>query len=230
MNIYEKLAAVQQELKAPKDKKNTYGGYNYRSAEGILESVKPVLAKYKATIILTDQVEKVGSAVLGGPDEARYYINATAQFVDIEAIPETSWNAEGMTIKKAYVDVSAYAREEYTKKGMDASQITGTASSYARKYALNGLLLIDDTKDADTDEYAKVTSGQNTREKAPNSPEKPSETVKRATEPQIKTIRLLAEKAGLNIDTITKKPLDMFTPEEATKLMLELRKKVPSEA
>ena len=225
MNIYEKLSAVQQELKAPKDKKNTYGGYNYRSAEGILESVKPVLAKYKATIILTDQVEKVGSAVLGGPDEARYYIKATAQFVDIEAIPETSWNAEGMTIKKAYVDVSAYAREEYTKKGMDASQITGTASSYARKYALNGLLLIDDTKDADTDEYAKVTSGQNTREKAPKTPENQSDGNQRATAAQIKTIGIMAEKAGLTISAITKKPLEEFTVDEATQLLRALREK-----
>lgn len=221
MNIYEKLAAVQQELKAPKDKYNNFGGFAYRSAEGILEAVKPILAKYKTTITITDTIEQING---------RFYVKATVNFVDCEQLPETSWNADGITVKKAFVEVTAYAREADTRKGMDSEQITGSASSYARKYALNGLLLIDDVKDADTDEQKKITGSDNTREKAPNSPVKPSETVKRATDPQIKTIRLLAEKAGLNIDTITKKPLDMFTPEEATKLMLELRKKVPSEA
>ena len=139
MNIYEKLSAVQQELKAPKDKKNTFAGYSYRSAEGILEAVKPILSKNKVTIVLSDEIVETGG---------RIYVKAKAQFLEFE-------NKTNDTVR--FIEVTAYAREAETKKGLDDSQITGTASSYARKYALNGLLLIDDTKDADTDEYAKQT-------------------------------------------------------------------------
>lgn len=216
MNIYEKLAAVQQELKAPKDKYNKFGGFAYRSAEGILEAVKPILAKYKTTITITDTIEQING---------RFYVKATVQFVDCEQIPETSWNADGITVKKAFLEVTAYAREADEKKGLDVSQVTGTASSYARKYALNGLLLIDDTKDADTDEYAKVTSDQNTREKAPKTPENQSDGNQRATAAQIKTIGIMAEKAGLTISAITKKPLEEFTVDEATQLLRALREK-----
>lgn len=129
MNIHEKLLAVQVELKAPKGQYNSFGKYKYRSCEDILTAVKPLLDKVKATITVTDDVVYIGN---------RFYIKATASFVDVE--------------KGASVENTAFAREDETKKGMDGSQITGTASSYARKYALNGLLLIDDTKDADTDE------------------------------------------------------------------------------
>lgn len=135
MNIYGKLAAIQLELKAPKDKKNTYGGYNYRSAEGILEALKPVLARHEATVVLTDELVQVGD---------RYYVKATAAL----------WSTTDTDV----VTANGWAREAEVKKGMDESQITGTASSYARKYALNALLLIDDTKDADTDEYQKETN------------------------------------------------------------------------
>lgn len=127
-----KLIKIQQELKAPKDMKNTFGGYNYRSAESILESVKPLLDG--AILNLTDEV-----ICLGTGENTRFYIKATATFTD------------GDFIKSAV----GYAREPETKKGMDESQITGTASSYARKYALNGLFCIDDAKDADTDEHKK---------------------------------------------------------------------------
>ena len=129
MSVYEKLVNVQSELKAPKSKFNSFGKYNYRSLEDILEGVKPLLAKYKATLVIADGVEQVGD---------RYYIQAKASFIDTE-------NGES-------ISNTALARESTDKKGMDDSQITGTASSYARKYALNGLFLIDDTKDADTDE------------------------------------------------------------------------------
>lgn len=139
MNIYEKLSAVQQELKAPKDKKNTFAGYSYRSAEGILEAVKPILSKNKVTIVLSDEIVEIGG---------RIYVKAKAQFLEFE-------NKTNDTVR--FIEVTAYAREADSKKGLDDSQITGTASSYARKYALNGLLLIDDTKDADTDEYQKQT-------------------------------------------------------------------------
>ena len=129
MGVYEKLIKVQTDLKAPKSKYNSFGKYNYRSLEDILEGAKPLLKKHNATLVIADSMEQVGD---------RYYLKATATFIDTE-------NGES-------VSNSALARESADKKGMDDSQITGTASSYARKYALNGLFLIDDTKDADTDE------------------------------------------------------------------------------
>lgn len=130
MGVYEKLMSIQQTLKAPKDKTNSFGGYKYRSAESILEAVKPILAEQKCVLTLSDVIEGEGN---------RIYVTATATLTDIE---------DG-----SQVVVCASAREAEFKKGMDDSQITGTASSYARKYAMNGLFAIDDTKDADTDEY-----------------------------------------------------------------------------
>lgn len=129
------LAEVQQELKAPKGQYNSFGNYKYRSAEDILEAVKPVLAKHGATITLSDTLELIGD---------RYYIKATASF----------WTG-AMPIQ-----VTAYAREDDQRKGMSLEQQTGSCSSYARKYALNGLLLIDDTKDSDTDEYHTQTTAK----------------------------------------------------------------------
>ena len=124
-----KLTDIQRRLKAPKSNFNSFGKYNYRSCEDILEAVKPLLED--CTLYLSDEVVEIGG---------RVYVKATATFSD------------GKTETK----VSAFAREADSKKGMDESQVTGTASSYARKYALNGLFLIDDTKDADTDEFANV--------------------------------------------------------------------------
>lgn len=142
MNVYEKLLKVQTELKAPKGQYNSFGKFKYRSCEDILEAVKPLLEKYKATLQLTDTLELIGD---------RYYIKAVARFIDTE---NPMLSDDEITVENAIVNV-AYAREDLDKKGMDGSQITGTASSYSRKYALNGLFLIDDTKDADTDEYKK---------------------------------------------------------------------------
>lgn len=142
MTVYKKLIEVQQELKAPKNQRNTFGNYNYRSAEDILEALKPILAKHEATVFISDKV------VVKENNWA--YIETTATFVDVET---------GESIS-----TTAFARETENKKGMDASQITGSASSYARKYALNGLFLIDDTKDADTDEHHRQTAG--TKQKA----------------------------------------------------------------
>ena len=136
MNIYEKLQAVQTELKVPKGQYNDFGKYKYRSCEDILEAVKPVLAIHKAAITVGDDLYATGD---------RYYVKAVASFIDVES---------GETIMN-----TAFAREPEAKKGMDESQITGTASSYARKYALGGLLLIDDTKDADTNEYTAQVNG-----------------------------------------------------------------------
>ena len=138
----DKLLKIQQELKAPKGQYNSFGNYKYRSAEDILESVKPLLEKYNAVLTLSDEAVAVGDWV---------YIKATATLSDAEIKPEDKAN---LTSYDA-ISVSAYARETETKKGMDASQITGSASSYARKYALNGLFAIDDTKDSDTDEQRK---------------------------------------------------------------------------
>lgn len=129
----EELIKIQSELKAPKNKYNSFGKYSYRSCEDILEAVKPLLKKYNCCMTITDDVFVAGD---------RFYIRATVTLV----------NKDGKNI----IGVGL-AREDKSKAGMSESQITGTASSYARKYALNGLFLIDDTKDADTDEY-KVES------------------------------------------------------------------------
>ena len=137
MTVYKKLIKVQQELKAPKNQRNTFGNYNYRNAEDILEALKPILAKHEADVILSYKIVVM--------ENLWTYVEATATFVDIET--------------GEYTCTTGYAREAETKKGMDPSQITGSASSYAGKYALNGLFLIDDTRDADTDEQHKQTAG-----------------------------------------------------------------------
>lgn len=137
MELFKKLIEVQQELKAPKNQRNTFGNYNYRSAEDILEALKPVLAAHEATVFISDKVVV--------KENSWAYIEATATFVDIET---------GESIS-----TTAFARETENKKGMDSSQITGSASSYARKYALNGLFLIDDSVDPDSDSHQKITGG-----------------------------------------------------------------------
>lgn len=136
LNIFQKLQKVQFEMKAPKNLTNTFGKYKYRNCEGILEAFKPFGKKYGLVLTLDDSVFH---------DNGRFYVMATATLIDVDDPAITITN-------------SALARESAEKKGMDDSQITGTASSYARKYALNGLFLLDDTKDADTDEYHKQTN------------------------------------------------------------------------
>ncbi len=126
MSVFEKLAAVQAELKAPKSQYNSFGKYNYRNCEDIIEAAKPLLKKNGLMLAMTDQIVLIGD---------RFYVEATATVYEIET--GTCFN------------VKAYAREEAEKKGMDGSQVTGASSSYARKYALNGLFAIDDTKDSD---------------------------------------------------------------------------------
>ena len=139
------LQIIQFRLKAPKGNYNSFGKYKYRSAEDILEAVKPLLNEENCVLTLSDEIVQVGD---------RYYIKATCTLV----------NSDGQI-----VETSAFARETETKTGMDASQITGTASSYARKYALNGLFCIDDTKDAD----ALNTSAEYTQQPAKTKPSKP---------------------------------------------------------
>lgn len=124
------LIEIQQKLQVPKSHRNTFGNYNYRNCEDILEAVKPLLGD--STLTISDEVVQTGD---------RYYVKATVRFTDEEGT----------------VEVTGYARESDDKKGMDASQITGASSSYARKYALNGLFLIDDGKDADSDDNTQKT-------------------------------------------------------------------------
>lgn len=134
-DFLKRVGMAQSELKAPKNQYNSFGKYNYRSCEDILEAAKPINKKNGLVLLLTDKPVCIGQ---------RYYIEATARLYDIES--------------EQFIEATASAREADTKKGMDDSQVTGTASSYARKYALNGLYNIDDTKDADTDVYKKQTT------------------------------------------------------------------------
>lgn len=143
VTIYKKLLNIQKVLNVPKGQYNKFGGYSYRNAEDILNAIKPLLWENECTAFFRkDVIEQVGD---------RYYLVATFDFVDVNT-------GEKITVE-------ARAREEEKKKGMDASQITGSASSYARKYALNGIFLIDDAKDADTNEYQKQQKqGANTKQ------------------------------------------------------------------
>lgn len=127
MNVYEKLAAVQSALKTPKSQYNAFGKYNYRNCEDIIEAAKPLLKANGLLLTLTDEIVNISD---------RFYVKATATVIDFA--------------DEKSIFVTAYAREEQEKKGMDGSQITGASSSYARKYALNGIFAIDDTKDSDT--------------------------------------------------------------------------------
>ena len=137
LSFKERVVSAQNELKAPKGQYNSFGRYKYRSAEDILEAVKPVNAKHGLTLTVSDNIEMVGE---------RVYIKAIATLSDVHS--------------DECLIVTAFAREQLSKKGMDESQITGSASSYARKYALNGLYLIDDTKDPDTNEHRNQINNQ----------------------------------------------------------------------
>ncbi len=145
----EKIARVQKELKAPKSKYNRFGGYYYRSTEDILEAAKPILEAEGLILNVSDKLENICD---------RYYVRATAVITDGE---------------DSFVS-TAYAREQATKKGMDESQITGSASTYARKYALNGLFCIDDTKDADSEEQEKERSKRAEKDKGEKTDKKKS--------------------------------------------------------
>lgn len=158
MGIYDKLFNIQQKLNAPKNQRNNFGNYNYRSCEDILEAVKPLLKENKCVLNISDEVVLVGE---------RYYIKAKALVRDVETGEFEC--SEGL------------AREEESKKGMDSSQITGAASSYARKYALNGLFCIDDNKDSDSTN----THGKDDKKSKAN-----------LTDAQVKRLYALANKAG----------------------------------
>lgn len=154
-----KLQEIQQKLHAPKGQFNKFGKYNYRSCEDILESVKPILKEAGCTLTLSDEIVLIGE---------RYYIKATAHL-------------KGEDTDEV---VTAYARESATKSGMDDSQITGSTSSYARKYALNGLFCIDDNKDADTDEYVEQNKA---KAQAQNPTPAPAQTTQAAPKKEKET-------------------------------------------
>ena len=169
MNVYEKLMNVQAKLKAPKNQYNSFGKYKYRSCEDILEGLKPLLMENKAILNLSDEVVEISE---------RFYIKATATFIDIE--------------KGEKIETTALAREDLTKKGMDLAQVTGSVSSYARKYALNGMFCIDDTKDPDTTDNRKSSP---TKSNAPT-------TKQELSEKQIKRLYALAKNAGYSVEDI----------------------------
>ena len=183
MTIREKLLNIQTELKAPKGQYNNFGGYKYRSCEDILEAVKPILKEQGLCLTLHDEMIEVGN---------RVYVQASAIIRDIKT--------DECIVNKAY------AREAEQKAKMDDSQITGTASSYARKYALNGLFLIDDTKDADTDEFTKTTSEVKKDEKA--------------TEKQLSLIRDLAKAQGKEVDETI---ISRWTKQQASDFIAKYR-------
>lgn len=167
MEVYQKLLAVQSELKAPKNLYNIFGKYYYRNAESILEAAKPLLKQVGAVLVVTDTIEAVGN---------RIYVRATAVFTDTESMEQVS--------------CSACAREEETKKGMDASQITGSASSYARKYALNGLFCLDDTKDADAlpQDNSQRTQGRSSSQEVSGNKKSAGKTVRESKEVLVKEV------------------------------------------
>lgn len=174
MKLHEKLLAIQTKLKAPKGQYNSFGKYSYRSAEDILEAVKPLNAEQGVLLTITDEIKEVGG---------RIYVVATATVSD------------GTDELK----VSAFAREPENKKGMDDSQITGATSSYARKYALNGLYAIDDNKDADTDEHKQQ---QENAPKKQQGQQQKAQKQQQAKEPTEQELHEIVEKYARNIEAL----------------------------
>ena len=174
MKLHEKLLAIQTKLKAPKGQYNKFGNFNYRSAEDILEAVKPLNAEQGVLLTITDEIKEVGG---------RIYVVATATVSD----------------GTDTLQVSAFAREPENKKGMDESQITGATSSYARKYALNGLYAIDDNKDADTDEHKQQQENAPKKQQAQKQQQKQQQQAKEPTEQELHEI---VEKYVRNIEAL----------------------------
>lgn len=195
VNIYQSLIHIQSNLKAPKNKFSDWGDYHYRSCEDILEGVKPLLQETKTCIVISDEIVTIGN---------HNYIKATA----------TLYSANGEQISN-----SAFAKEPLEKKKMDSAQITGATSSYARKYALNGLFAIDDTKDADTDEYKKEI------EKSTNktTPKKETNAMreKRMRDECYDTIKLYAAKNNIDNKTISNQIHVMFGKQSSKDLTVE---------
>lgn len=202
-SLKSKLMHIQTELKAPKNLYNSFGKYHYRNAEGIQEALKPFEKEYGVIVTLSDEIVEVGG---------RVYVKATATITDAEES----------------ISVTAYAREALDKKGMDDAQVTGATSSYARKYALNGLFLLDDTKDVDTEEY------QSAGKQAPSRPAPKSEAPKKENNEPSKSHRdlfreFIAEKHPSNetiMSIISKTGVNNDSPDEKWFEALCLAKKM----
>ncbi len=192
--MIEKLSRIQAELKVPKNQRNNYGNYNYRSCEDILEAVKPLLEKEGLVLTITDSIEMIGN---------RYYVKATATITDGEKS----------------ISTTAFARESDDKKGMDAAQLTGACSSYSRKYSLNGLFCIDDTRDADTmkpDDEKPVSKPE--EEKPASKPKAQQKTL--TIKDYLKTVDEKAKQQHLTNDEIREIMRSRYKKEEPSKLTL----------
>jgi len=183
MTIYEKLQKIQFELKAPKNLYNSFGKYKYRNAESICEAFKPFGEKYGVALTLEDRIVEIGG---------RVYVEATARLIDTD-----------QEAKEKVIFTTALAREASEKKGMDDAQVTGATSSYARKYALNGLFLLDDTKDPDSEEYQQERKPAKKAEKAESAPEIQTDGSKaKVTPAHVNTVINLLAQAGIHQKTI----------------------------
>ena len=179
MGIYEKLLTVQQNLKAAKGHYSDFGGYYYRSCEDITEAVKPLLTEVKAVLLLTDEIVTVGD---------RIYVKAVARLVDVE--------------NDGVVEVCGYAREAESRPKFDVAQLTGTASSYARKYALNGLFALDDTKDADAMPPAQQAEKPAGGSQKPANSGRAEKSAAKVTSQQLGQLQTLAKQKGVAVDSI----------------------------
>lgn len=188
--MYKILQQIQTELKAPKSQFNSFGNYKYRNCEDILEAVKPIAAKYGAAVVCGDEIVQIGE---------RYYVKATAC----------------LFTEKGDIKTSAYAREPLDKKGMDESQITGASSSYARKYALNGLFAIDDTKDADTLNNGQDKPQAKAEAKKTVEPPKPAT----ATEKQVDLIKELVKDIPALLSYYKIEKIEDLTVEQASRII-----------
>lgn len=205
MNVYEKLLTMQQKLKAPKGQYSDFGGYYYRSCEDITEAAKPLLEEVKAVLLLTDEIIIVGN---------RIYVKATAKLLD----------AEG----DGFVAVDGYAREAESRPKFDVAQLTGTASSYARKYALNGLFALDDTKDADA-----MPPAQQQAEKPAGGSQKPTQQAEKpaakVTSHHLAQLQDMAKQKGVAVDSIVKgyklNKLEEISAQQWAQAMNSLRKR-----
>lgn len=182
-NIYQKLLAIQGELKCNKSQYNSFGKYSYRSCEDILEAVKSLLVKYQATIIITDEIKLIGE---------RYYVEAKVKFIDV--------------VSGQFIENSALAREDEQQKGMSASQITGSCSSYARKYALGAMLLLDDVKDADAIHGKEDNNKSYSQDNATN-------TARKLSDKQLARLYAIANKAGADKDLVKQQVFKKFGKE-----------------
>lgn len=211
MGIYEKLLTLQANLKVPKGQYSDFGGYYYRSCEDITEAAKPLLTEVKAVLLLTDEVVVIGN---------RTYVKAAAKLIDTES--------DGV------VEVDGYAREDESQKGKDVAQITGSCSSYARKYALNGLFALDDAKDADAmppaQQQAEKPAGSSQDPANSGRAEKPTA---KATSKQLGQLQAMAKQKGVAIDSIVKgyqlAQLQDMTTAQWAQTMNSLRKRADAQ-